>query len=61
MDFSPCSLDALDYAAGIAQVFRAAMTILYVMEPVFFDLDVAVGRILEEPVKHEQAQSRLGE
>jgi nucleotide-binding universal stress UspA family protein len=59
VDFSPCSLDALDYAAGLAQVFRAAITILYVMEPVFFDLDLAVGRILEEPEKREQAQSRL--
>lgn len=61
VDFSTCSLDALDYAVGIAQMFRAAITILYVMEPVFFDLDVAVGRILQEPEKHEQAQSRLAE
>jgi nucleotide-binding universal stress UspA family protein len=61
VDFSPCSLDALDYAADIAQVFRAAITILYVMEPVFFDLDVALGQILEEREKREQAESRLAE
>jgi nucleotide-binding universal stress UspA family protein len=61
VDFSPCSLNALDYAADIAQMFHAGITILYVMEPVFFDLDVSLGQILEEPEKHERAQSQLAE
>jgi nucleotide-binding universal stress UspA family protein len=61
VDFSPCSLEALDYAAEIAQVFRAAITILHVLEPIFYDLDVALGHIVQEREKREQAESQLSE
>ncbi len=61
VDFSPCSLEALDYATEIAQVFRAPITILHVIEPIFYDLDVALGHIVQEREKREQAESQLSE
>ena len=61
VDFSPCSLEALDYATEIAQVFRAPITILHVLEPIFYDLDVALGPIVQEREKREQAESQLSE
>lgn len=61
VDFSPCSLEALDYAAEIARPFHAAITILYVMEPIFYDLDVALGHIAQEREKREHAESQLAE
>lgn len=61
VDFSPCSLEALDYAADIAHVFCAAVTILHVIEPIFYDLDVALGHIVQEREKREEAESQLSE
>ena len=61
VDFSPCSLDALDYTAEMAQMLHAGVTILHVLEPVFFDLDVAIGQIAKEGEKRQQAESRLAE
>jgi nucleotide-binding universal stress UspA family protein len=42
VDFSDCSLDALEYAVQIAQQFKATVTILHVLEPVSYGLDLTL-------------------
>ena len=59
MDFSDCALEALDYATQLATQFHADMTILHVMEPVYYDLELGSGHIQEEPAKREEAAARL--
>ena len=39
VDFSDCSLDALEYAVIVAQRAKATLTLLHVMEPVSYGLD----------------------
>ena len=39
VDFSDCSLDALEYAAVVAQRAQASLMLLHVMEPVSYGLD----------------------
>lgn len=39
VDFSDCSLDALEYAALVAQRSKAALTLLHVLEPISYGLD----------------------
>jgi len=39
VDFSDCSLDALEYAAVVAQRAKASVTLLHVLEPVSYGLD----------------------
>ena len=47
VDFSDCSLDALEYAVQIAKQLKAAMTILYVLEPVSYGLDLTLTHASE--------------
>ena len=51
VDFSAASLQALDYAVELAQPLRAALTVLFVVEPLYSAGDFGV--LLEE-------QQRLG-
>ncbi len=39
VDFSDCSLDALEYGTQLAKDFGAALTLLHVLEPVAYDDD----------------------
>lgn len=39
VDFSDCSLDALEYAALVAQRSGASLTLLHVLEPISYGLD----------------------
>jgi nucleotide-binding universal stress UspA family protein len=39
VDFSDCSLDALEYGVVMARSMRASMTLLHVLEPVSYGLD----------------------
>ena len=39
VDFSECSLDALEYAVVVAQQAKASMMLLHVLEPVSYGLD----------------------
>lgn len=39
VDFSDCSLDALEYAALVAQRSRASLKLLHVLEPISYGLD----------------------
>lgn len=53
VDFSDCSLEALEYAAALAQPFKASVTILHVLEPVSFGLDFT----LRHAEAHHQARA----
>lgn len=44
VDFSDCSLDALEYAALIAQRSKAALILLHVLEPISYGLDFTFPR-----------------
>ncbi len=57
IDFSDCSLDALEYAVQVAKQLDAAITILYVMEPVAYGLDFT----LSHPSELEAKRARLGD
>ena len=43
VDFSDCSLDALEYAAVVAQQAKASLMLLHVLEPVSYGLDFTLG------------------
>ena len=45
VDFSDCSLDALEYAVGMAQQAKASVMLLHVLEPVSYGLDFDLGHI----------------
>ncbi len=61
VDFSDCSLDALEYAVQIAKTFGAGLTVLHVLEPVSFGLDFTLRQIEERQQMRERAQSWLAE
>jgi len=43
LDFSDCSLEALEYAVQVAKQFGASLTLLHVMEPVSYGLDFTLA------------------
>lgn len=43
VDFSACSLDALEYAVVVAQQAKASLMLLHVLEPVSYGLDFSFG------------------
>jgi len=43
VDFSDCSLDALEYAVVVAQQAKASLMLLHVLEPVSYGLDFSFG------------------
>ncbi|GIW54201.1 MAG: universal stress protein [Nitrospiraceae bacterium] len=51
IDFSDCSLDALEYAVQVAKHVNAAITILHVMEPVAYGLDFTLSHPSELEAK----------
>jgi len=61
VDFSFCSLDALDYAARLAKQFGAMLTVLHVMEPVLFECEGAADSLAAAPHQREHAASRLAD
>jgi nucleotide-binding universal stress UspA family protein len=61
IDFSRCSVDALEYAAQLVQGFGASFTILHVLEPVFFDLELGLGAVPDYEQTRARADSRLAE
>jgi nucleotide-binding universal stress UspA family protein len=50
IDFSACSLGALEYGIQLAKDFSASMTLLHVLEPVAYGVDLMLG--------HPQGQDR---
>lgn len=59
IDFSDCSLDALEYAAVVARQAKASLELLHVLEPVSYGLDFTLGRAEEREQKRERMTKRL--
>lgn len=57
VDFSDCSLDALEYGVLVAQRCKASITIVHVMEPVSYGLDFTLPHV----AKREQIRTELTE
>jgi nucleotide-binding universal stress UspA family protein len=59
IDFSDCSLDALEYALQAAKQFGAAITILHVMESASYSLDFSLIHAGEARAQRERLEARL--
>lgn len=59
VDFSDCSLEALEYAIQLAKQFGAPMTILHVLEPVTYGLDFTLVHAGERKKMRERIESQL--
>lgn len=59
VDFSDCSLDALEYAVQIAKQLKAAMTILHVLEPVSYGLDLTLTHASEREHLRTRIEAEL--
>jgi nucleotide-binding universal stress UspA family protein len=55
IDFSDCSIDALEYAVGVAQRAKSSLTLLHVLEPVSYGLDFTIPH----PMKREQLRDAI--
>lgn len=55
VDFSDCSLDAVEYGALVARRAKATMTVLHVMEPVSYGLDFT----LPHTAQHESTKAAV--
>lgn len=61
VDFSDCSLDALEYAVVVAQQAEASLMLLHVLEPVSYGLDFTLGHIRTREQLRESWTKRLEE
>jgi nucleotide-binding universal stress UspA family protein len=61
IDFSNCSLDALGYAAVVAQQAKASLMLLHVLEPVSYGLDFTLGQSKARRLEVETWTKRLEE
>jgi nucleotide-binding universal stress UspA family protein len=61
VDFSDCSLDALEYAAVVAQQGKASLMLLHVLEPVSYGLDFTLGQSRARRLEVETWTKRLEE
>ena len=61
VDFSDCSLDALEYAAVVAQQAKASLMLLHVLEPVSYGLDFTLGHSRTREQVRETWTKRLEE
>lgn len=59
LDFSSPALDAAEYAIQMANHFGAAMTLLHVIEPIYYDLELGLGKIEQECEKREHWRVQL--
>ena len=59
IDFSDCSLDALEYAVLVAQRAKAAIKLLHVLEPVSYGLDFTFLHVTEQKHMREVITERL--
>ncbi len=59
IDFSECSLDALEYATQFAKHRGAAVTILHTLEPVPYNLDFTLHSSQDWREKRDYLQGRL--
>ena len=61
VDFSECSLEALEYAAVVAQQAKASLMLLHVLEPVSYGLDFTLGHSRTGEPGRESWTKRLEE
>jgi nucleotide-binding universal stress UspA family protein len=61
VDFSDCSLDALEYAAAAAGWFGASLLVLHVVEPVVYGLDFTLGDVAQGRALRAKWEARLTE
>ena len=61
VDFSDCSLDALEYAVVVAQRAKASLMLLHVLEPVSYGLDFTFGHMRTREQERESWTKRLEE
>lgn len=59
VDFSDCSLNALEYAIQVAQELKATLTILHVLEPVSYGLDLTLIHTADRERTHARIQKEL--
>ncbi len=59
IDFSDCSLDALEYAAVVARQAKASVDLLHVLEPVSYGLDFTLSHADERKHRRETLTKRL--
>ncbi|WHZ15277.1 MAG: Universal stress protein family [Nitrospira sp.] len=59
VDFSSPSLDALEYAIQVVDRFGARLTLLHVLEPIYYDLELGLGRIEQEVQKRTHWEAQL--
>jgi len=59
VDFSDCSLDALQYAVVVAQQAQASLMLLHVLEPVSYGLDFDLGHFRSREDVRESWTKRL--
>ena len=59
IDFSECSLDALEYATQFAKHMGASVTILHTLEPVPYNLDFTLHHSQDWREKKDYLQGRL--
>ena len=59
VDFSDCSLDALEYAVHVAKQLKATVTILHVLEPVSYGLDLTLIHTAERDRTHARLKAEL--
>jgi nucleotide-binding universal stress UspA family protein len=61
VDFSDCSLDALEYAVVVAQQAKASIMLLHVLEPVSYGLDFTLSHVRTREHVRESWTKRLKE
>jgi nucleotide-binding universal stress UspA family protein len=61
VDFSDCSLEAVEYAALMAQRHSASVTLLHVLEPVSYGLDFTLLHASKREEMRERLTARLGD
>ena len=61
VDFSDCSLEAVEYAALMAQRHNASLTLLHVLEPVSYGLDFTLLQTGKREEIRERLTARLGD
>lgn len=61
VDFSDCSIEALEYAVQTAKVFAASVTILHVIEPASYGLDFTLSHADDAQKARAAIEKRLEE
>lgn len=61
IDFSDCSLDAVEYAIPLAKRFEASMTVLHVLEWASVGSDFGVAELAERTTLRKDADARVSD